>query len=129
MYTITFLRSNDTSVIQVRKYFLVRSSDELEYTHLRRSTETALIPPRFLLEIHYIQLKRKPGENIILKSQSFQEKLNKFNSNEIYLNMQRQHKHIQKSYSHFNPKPVQLTPFLYHSQRSTCKTDLQRGIN
>lgn len=44
------------------------------------------------------------------------------------LNMQRQHNHIQKSYSHFNPKPDQLTPFFYHSQRITFKTDLQRGF-
>lgn len=46
----------------------------------------------------------------------------------IHLNMQRQHKHIQESYSHFNPKPVQLPPFFYHSQRITFKTDLQRGF-
>lgn len=48
-YTITFWRSNDISVIQVRKYLLVRSSDELEYTDLRRSVEIALVPLTFLL--------------------------------------------------------------------------------
>lgn len=42
--------------------------------------------------------------------------------------MQRQHKHIQKSYSHLNPKPVQLTPFFYPFQRTTFKIYLQRGF-
>lgn len=97
---------------------------------MRRSVEIALVPPTFLLQISYSQLKGKPGENIIIKSQNFQEKSEqvKFKWDMIYLNMQRQQKHIQKSYSHFNSKPDQLTSFFYHSQRITFKTYLQRGF-
>lgn len=51
----------------VRKYLPVRSSEELEYTDMRRSVDIALVPPTFLLKIPYLSFKKKTRRKYYIK--------------------------------------------------------------